>query len=301
MVPKDNFFLRKGITGEKGYTIRLRGSLFSFSTPRIMGIVNLTPDSFYTASRLNQTDDLLRQVDIMLEEGADFIDVGAVSSRPGSVPVSEEEELERLTKPVAALRTRFPETFISVDTFRSGVARRMVSDQGVDMINDISAGLMDEKMFETIAELQVPYVMMHMKGTPEDMQENPGYRNIMKEVIRFLSERLDRLHLSGVHDVIADPGFGFGKTSDHNFKILANLDTLRMLDVPVMVGISRKSMIYKFLGDGPEEALTGTTVAHTLALWKGADILRVHDVREAREAIRIVEKVRKSERGRDAV
>jgi len=243
---------------------------------------------------MNQTDVLLKTVEKMIDDGADFIDVGAISSRPGSIPVSEEVELKRLSKPLKEIRTRFPEIYISVDTFRSKVARSMVTDFGVDMINDISAGMMDEKMFETIASLKVPYVIMHMKGTTESMQVNPVYDNLLEEILRFFSERLDKLHLMGVHDVIADPGFGFGKTLDHNFKILANLDSLSLLEVPVMVGLSRKSMIYNHLKIKPEEALNGTTAAHTIALWNGADILRVHDVREARETIQMIEKVWRS-------
>ena len=293
MVSKDNLFLQNDMSEKKSYTIKLRGTLLDFHTPRIMGIVNLTPDSFYKASRINQNDHLMKYVEQMVRDGADFIDVGAISSRPGSIPVSEDEELERLVKPITALRSHFPETFISVDTFRSGVARKMVEDLGVDMINDISAGMLDEKMFETISLLQVPYIMMHMTGTPENMQKNPVYTNLMKDILYFFSKRLRKLHLFGVHDVIIDPGFGFGKTLDHNFEILANFDKFGLLGTPLMVGLSRKSMIYKFLGNSPEEALNGTTVAHTLALLKGADILRVHDVREALETIRMVEKIRK--------
>lgn len=295
MNPKVKLFTRseqKSVLGEsfvkKVKSINLRGHLYSLETSKVMGILNLTPDSFFDGGRFLKIDAILSQVEKMILDGADFIDIGASSTRPGAKPVSEEEELSRLAEPVKQIRSTFPEIYVSIDTCHSGIARTMVHDFGVDMINDISAGLSDEAMFETIADLNVPYIMMHMQGTPQTMQQDPQYEDVVKDVLKFLSERQEQLNLIGVNDIIADPGFGFGKTLDQNYKLLSNLDVFSLLGIPLLVGLSRKSMIYKLLENSPGESLNGTTVVNTLALVNGADILRVHDVKPAKEAISIV-------------
>ncbi|RLD31995.1 MAG: dihydropteroate synthase [Bacteroidetes bacterium] len=271
--------------------LNLRGHLFSFEKPCIMGILNLTPDSFYDGGRYQKSSDILGQVKMMIEEGAHFIDIGAVSSRPSAKLISEKEELERLLESVSEIRKIFPDIYLSIDTFRSGIAKIMVQDYEVDIINDISAGELDKNMFSVIADLQVPYIMMHMKGNPENMQETPTYGNVVKEVVAYLAEKIQILNQMGVNDLIADPGFGFGKTLDHNYKMLGSLDVFSLLKIPLMVGLSRKSMIFNLLGNSPDDALTGTTAAHTIALMKGVDILRVHDVKAASEVIKVVEKL----------
>ena len=295
MNPKVKLFTQseqKIVLGEsfekKVKSINLRGHLYSLDTSKVMGIINLTPDSFFDGGRFLKIDAILSHVEKMIMEGVDFIDIGASSTRPGAKPVLEEEELSRLAEPVKQIRSTFPELYISIDTYHSGIARTMVHDFGVDMINDISAGLSDEAMFETIADLNVPYIMMHMQGTPQTMQQDPQYEDVVKDVLKFLSGRQEQLNLLGTNDIIADPGFGFGKTLDQNYKLLANLDVFSLLGIPLLVGLSRKSMIYKLLENSPEESLNGTTVVNTLALVNGADILRVHDVKPAKEAISIV-------------
>ena len=289
MNSKDTFFSKK-------HTLNIRGDLINLSRPKVMGILNITPDSFYDGGRYNSMDLMTEQAEKLISEGAAFIDIGAWSSRPGAKHITEEEELNRLKPIVDLIRKRFPDTIVSVDTFRSGIARIMVEEYGVDMINDISAGSMDPEMFKTIADLHVPYIIMHMQGTPADMQINPEYNNITREILTFFSEKLQALKLLGVTDIIVDPGFGFGKSVDHNYELLVNLDSFSMIELPVMVGLSRKSMIYKFLGIGPDEALNGSTVLHSIALFKGADILRVHDVKEAMEAITLLEKIKESQK-----
>jgi len=298
MKPKDKSFLNsykdnpdRGFSERKMSQLNLRGHLFSFEKPCIMGILNLTPDSFYDGGRYQKSSDILGQVKMMIEEGAHFIDIGAVSSRPSAKLISEKEELERLLKPVSEIRKIFPDIYLSIDTFRSGIAKIMVQDYEVDIINDISAGELDKNMFSVIADLQVPYIMMHMKGNPENMQETPTYGNVVKEVVAYLAEKIQILNQMGVNDLIADPGFGFGKTLDHNYKMLGSLDVFSLLKIPLMVGLSRKSMIFNLLGNSPDDALTGTTAAHTIALMKGVDILRVHDVKAASEVIKVVEKL----------
>lgn len=231
----------------------------------------------------------------MLEEGADMIDVGAYSSRPGAADVSPEEEMNRLAHALDIIRERHPEAIVSVDTFRAEVARECVEHYGVDIINDISGGDLDPEMFEIVAELNVPYILMHMKGTPQNMQEAPHYDHLMSEMLQYFAERIDRLHLLGLNDIILDPGFGFAKTQDHNYQLMKHLGELHTLGLPLLVGISRKSMIYRLLGSTPQEALNGTTVLNTLALTQGASILRVHDVRAARETVKIVETCLQSE------
>jgi dihydropteroate synthase len=271
--------------------MKIKGQLIDFSVPKVMGVLNVTPDSFYDGGRYTAEKKIASKVEKMIMEGADFIDVGAYSSRPGAAIISYEEEVRRLSKTMKVLKSRFPSIIISIDTFRSGIARKMVEEYGADMINDISAGDMDKEMFSTIADLQIPYVMMHMQGTPQTMQKNPKYKNIVKDIITIFAGKVEELKLLGVDDVILDPGFGFGKTLDHNYELMNGLGLFAVLNKPIMVGVSRKSMIGKLLGCTPDEALNGTVVLNTIALMKGIDILRVHDVKEAVEAIRIVEKL----------
>lgn len=267
-------------------TINCKGSLVDLSTPKVMGILNITPDSFYDGGVYKNETDIVSQVESMLSDGATFIDVGAYSSRPGANHISEEEELRRILPVINLLITKFPEILISVDTFRSKVARRSI-DQGATIINDISGGNMDTNMFATVAELQVPYIVMHMLGTPQNMQQDPNYTNVTTELITFFAEKLSALRNLKVNDIIIDVGFGFGKTIPHNFELLQNLSLFKNLDVPILAGLSRKSMLYKTLGSTPQEALNATTSANTIALLNGANILRVHDVKEAVEAIKI--------------
>ncbi len=271
-------------------TINCKGTLIDFSTPRVMGILNITPDSFFDGGRYKNESTILRQVEKMLLEGATFIDVGAYSSRPGATHISEAEELLRIVPVIELLVREFPNIIISVDTFRSAVAEQTI-DAGAAMINDISGGNMDNNMFYTIGKLRVPYVMMHMLGTPQNMQKNPIYEDVTQEVISFFAEKIYRLHQLQVNDVLIDVGFGFGKTIEHNYELLKNLDLFKSIDCPLLVGVSRKSMLYKPLKINAEEALNATTSAHTIALLKGANILRVHDVKEATEAIKIVKKL----------
>lgn len=270
------------------YTINCRGRLVSLDTPQVMGILNLTPDSFYAASRQQDEEAIARRCRQIAAEGGSMIDVGAYSSRPGADDVSAGEEMERLRRGLAVVRRELPNAIVSVDTFRADVARMCVEEYGADIINDISGGQLDRQMFGTVARLGVPYILMHMKGEPQTMQQAPAYDDLLREVMIYFAERVLRLRELGVKDIIADPGFGFGKTLAHNYELMAHLEEFRMLEVPLLVGVSRKSMIYKLLGGGPEEALNGTTVLNTIALMKGAHILRVHDVRPAAEAVRMV-------------
>ena len=269
------------------YTLNLRGRLLDLQEPRIMGILNITPDSFYAGSRTESEADITQRLHTLMEQGAEMIDIGAYSSRSGADDVSEEEETERLRRGLRIVRKLYPDVPVSVDTFRANVARMAVEEEGADIINDISGGEMDRQMFRTMARMGVPYILMHMQGTPQDMQQAPQYDNVRREVLLYLAERIDRLHQMGVCDVVADPGFGFGKTLQHNYELMEHLDDFAELDCPLLVGVSRKSMVYKLLGGTPLTALNGTTVLHTVALLKGADILRVHDVAEAVEAKRI--------------
>ena len=281
-------------------SMNCKGNLIDLSTPRIMGILNLTPDSFYEGSRFTQADAVLAQTEKMLAEGADFIDVGAYSSRPGAADISVDEELSRLLPVVEVLIKNFPNLLISVDTFRSKVAKQAVQ-AGAAMVNDISAGHLDENMLATVAALQVPYIMMHMKGTPQTMKNLAQYDDLLKEVIYYLSERISAARTLGINDLIVDPGFGFAKTTAHNFELLNKAEQLQMLDVPVLIGVSRKSMIYRTLGVSAAEALNGTTVLNTIALQKGASILRVHDVKPAVEAVRLLQALSQSEKGTAAI
>ncbi|MEE0118920.1 MAG: dihydropteroate synthase [Bacteroidaceae bacterium] len=267
-------------------TINVRGRLVSLDEPQVMGILNVTPDSFFATSRCRSEEEIRQRVCMMRREGATMVDIGAYSSRPGAEEVSVEEELRRLLPAVGIVREEWPDAIISVDTFRAEVARQAV-EAGADIINDISGGEMDKDMFRTVAELHVPYILMHMQGTPQDMQKAPHYDNLMCEVFRSLGERVEELHEMGVADVIVDPGFGFGKTMAQNYEMMARLGEFRLLGCPILVGISRKSMIYRLLDATPEESLNGTTALNTIALMNGASILRVHDVKEAVEAVKI--------------
>lgn len=267
-------------------TINVRGRLVSLDEPQVMGILNVTPDSFFATSRCRSEEEIRQRVCMMRREGATMVDIGAYSSRPGAEEVSVEEELRRLLPAVGIVREEWPDAIISVDTFRAEAARQAV-EAGADIINDISGGEMDKDMFRTVAELHVPYILMHMQGTPQDMQKAPHYDNLMCEVFRSLGERVEELHEMGVADVIVDPGFGFGKTMAQNYEMMARLGEFRLLGCPILVGISRKSMVYRLLDTTPEESLNGTTALNTIALMNGASILRVHDVREAVEAIKI--------------
>lgn len=270
------------------HTLTCKGKVLDLKIPLVMGVINVTPDSFYGASQFRMRRRIKRRAQEILEQGGTIIDVGACSTRPGSSPVTEEEELKRLDKALSTIRKHFPSSIVSVDTFRSGIAKRVVKEFGVNIINDISAGDMDPVMFETVAEVNVPYIVMHMKGNPQNMQKNPLYENVVKEVLKFFTTKIEKLKMSGVNDILIDPGFGFGKTIEHNYTLLKNLDTFRLLDFPLVVGLSRKSMIYNTLNTNPEGTLTGTTVLNTLALLRGAKILRVHDVKDAVEAIKLV-------------
>jgi len=265
-----------------------------FANPVVMGIVNVTPDSFYDGGKLDDENILLEKVGQMIAAGAAIIDIGGVSTKPASLLVSTKTELERLLPAVIAIRKNFADIPISIDTFRSWVAVRVIDEIGPIMVNDISGGSLDSKMFETIARIKVPYVLSHIQGTPISMQENPQYEDVVKEISNYFAEKVKRLSRLGVEDIIIDPGFGFGKNIEHNYELLNRLDAFKVFQLPVMAGLSRKSMIWKMLDSTPEEALNGTTVANTLALMGGADILRVHDVREAVEAVRIFCKIKET-------
>lgn len=268
-------------------TINCKGTLLDLNSPKVMGILNITPDSFYDGGMYKDEISILNQTEKMLVDGATFIDVGAYSSRPGAAEVSEEEELKRIVPVIELLIKKFPDIIISVDTFRSKVAKETIS-LGAAIINDISGGNLDSKMYETIAKLEVPYILMHMAGTPKTMQNNPTYEDVTKDLIYFFSEKIDQLHRLNVSDIIIDVGFGFGKTIEHNFQLLRNMSLFQHLDKPILVGLSRKSMLYKTLDITAQEALNATTSANTIALLNGANILRVHDVKEAVEAVTLV-------------
>jgi dihydropteroate synthase len=275
-------------------TINCHGALIDLETPRVMGILNITPDSFYDGGMHKTDKDILTHVEQMLTEGADIIDVGGYSSRPFAENISEQEEKSRLAYALKLIRKEFPAIVISVDTFRAQIAEYVVYEFNAGIINDISAGLIDENMFTSVAELKVPYILMHMKGTPGNMQKNPVYADVVKEVLAFFSERITTARDAGINDLIVDPGFGFGKTAGDNFRLLRELRLFEMLGCPLMVGLSRKSMIYRSLGITPDDALNGTAIVQTLALNNGAQILRVHDVKEAVEAVKLIRLYRDS-------
>jgi dihydropteroate synthase len=268
-------------------TINCNGKLIDLTMPKVMGILNITSNSFYDGGSFSDEKSILKQVEKMLVEGAAFIDIGAYSSKPKADFVSEEEELQRLIPVIILVLKHFPESLISVDTFRANVAKTAV-ENGACIINDISAGNLDNKMMETVAKLHVPYIMMHMKGTPQTMQSFAQYENIIKEMLFYFSEKVAQARSFGIHDLIIDPGFGFAKTLEQNYEVLNDLELFQILELPLLVGVSRKSMIYKSLETSAEFALNGTTVLNTIALQKGTKILRVHDVKEAMECIQLV-------------
>ncbi|WP_348667419.1 dihydropteroate synthase [uncultured Polaribacter sp.] len=272
-------------------TINCKGTLIDLTAPKVMGVLNITPDSFFDGGKYKNEADIIRQVEKMLFEGATFIDVGACSSKPGTAPVSEEEELKRIVPVINLLLKNFPEIIISIDTFRSKVAIETIGS-GAAIINDISGGKIDDNMFATVANLQVPYILMHMLGTPQNMQKNPVYKDVTKEIISFFATQIHQLHELKLNDIIIDVGFGFGKTNTHNFEILKNLSLFKSLNAPILTGLSRKSMLYKTLDTSAQEALNATTSANTIALLRGANILRVHDVKEAVEAVKIVAQIK---------
>lgn len=289
MMAKDTFLNRK-------LTLNSNGAVLDLAEPAVMAILNLTPDSFYNKSRAQDIESALQKVESFLADGAKLIDIGAYSSRPGAVDISEAEELDRLIPVVEAIVKYYPDALISIDTFRSNVATKAIT-AGAHLINDISAGTLDKDMFATIAKLKVPYIMMHMKGTPQNMQEHAHYNDVTKEVLDFLIDRVQQLNELGVQNIAIDPGFGFAKTLDQNYELLNNLEKFTSLQLPVLVGFSRKSMVSKVLDVTAANALNGTSVLNTIALQKGVLILRVHDVKEAIECIKIVQKLRNSSCG----
>lgn len=282
---------------QKSKYINVNGELIDLSTPCVMGILNVTPDSFYAGSRMQTEAEIERRAAQIMDEGAGIIDIGAYSSRPNAENISPREEMNRLRTGLEVLRRTQPNAVISVDTFRADVARMCVEEYGVAIINDIAAGGMDKDMFRTVAELNVPYIMMHMQGTPQSMQQQPHYDNLLKEIFQYFACKVQQLRDLGVNDIILDPGFGFGKTVNHNYELLAHIEEFRIFELPLLVGVSRKSMIYRLLGTTPQEALNGTTVLDTICLLKGANILRVHDVREAVETVKIVEAMKRESDG----
>lgn len=282
MSPKDTIFSVK-------HTLNCGGTVVDLSKPGVMGILNITPDSFYDGGKHLSETSLIGQVHKMVEEGADIIDVGGYSSRPGAAHVASEEEKERIKWALQLIRRNFPSVLISIDTFRSEIAEFAVNEYGACMINDIYAGIIDNEMMPTAARLKVAYLIMHMKGTPENMQHNPHYGDVTKELTGFFCERIARAKESGINDILIDPGFGFGKTVEHNYTLLRELKLFQALECPIVVGISRKSMVYRPLGLSPDEALTGTTALHVLALMNGAKLLRVHDVKEAVHTVKLVD------------
>ena len=271
-------------------TINCKGQIIDLSTPKIMGILNITPNSFYDGGKYSSENNAILQVEKMLNEGVTFVDIGAYSSKPNAEFVSEKEELNRIIPVVKAILKEFPETLLSIDTFRSSVAQECINN-GAALINDISAGSLDKKMMEVIALNNVPYIMMHLRGTPQTMQDQTNYEHLINEILTYFSDKINKARSLGINDLIIDPGFGFAKTIDQNYEILSNLELFKMLELPILTGVSRKSMIYKTLDTSPEEALNGTTVLNTIAIKKGATIIRVHDVKEAMECVKLCEKL----------
>ncbi len=276
------------------FTLNCKGRLLCAKEPLVMGILNITPDSFYAGSRMQDTDTIIQEATTMIQEGADILDIGGQSTRPGADMLSAAAEWERVQPAIELIRLRFPEIFISIDTFHSSVAEKAV-EAGADIVNDISAGLMDAEMSSVVGNLNVPFVAMHMRGVPSNMQTQTHYDDLMNAILDYFTERINALQQAGIKDIILDPGFGFAKNIDQNFTLLSHLDYLQILQMPVLAGLSRKSMIYKTLGVTADEALNGTTALHTIALMKGAQILRVHDVKEAKECIRLTSKMKKSQ------
>ena len=274
--------------------INIGGKLLDLQTPRIMGILNITPDSFYKGSRYISEGDIIRTAAKMLGDGADILDVGGYSSRPGAIDISPEEEKKRVLKAIKLISTELPGSVISIDTFRSEIALEAVNECGARIINDISGGEADKNMFEIVRKVNVPYILMHMQGTPRNMQKNPVYYDIIADILKWFGERIVRLRSLGAKDIIIDPGFGFGKTVDQNFEMLNRLGDFSVAGLPVLAGVSRKSMIWKTLETTPDESLNGTSVLNAVALMNGADILRVHDVKEAVQAVKLIEMIRRS-------
>ena len=272
------------------FTLNCKGKLLVVDKPLVMGIINATPDSFYADSRFSGRDRILEQAEKLIAGEADIIDIGGQSTRPGSEVVSEQEELKRIINGIEGVHQQFPGVVISVDTYYAGVAKKAV-DAGASMINDVSAGNLDKQMITTVSQLQVPYIAMHLKGEPATMHQFSNYNDVTGEVLDYFIQKKNQCNAAGIHDMIVDPGFGFSKTVDHNFQLLKNLPVFKMLNVPILIGLSRKSSIYKPLGVSAAEALNGTTALNTIALMKGADILRVHDVKEAKEIIKLFDLV----------
>ena len=276
------------------YTLNCKGRLLVLNEPIVMGIINATPDSFYSGNRIGGIDAVLQKTEQMIKDGADIIDIGGQSTRPNSKRISADEESERVIPFVEAIHKNFPQTIISIDSFYSAVVKKAVA-AGASIVNDVSAGTIDENLVPTVASLKVPYILMHMKGDPQTMQQNPAYNNVVLDVFDFLNQKINQLHSAGIVDIIVDPGFGFGKTIEHNFELLNGLNFFRQLSKPVLVGMSRKATVYKTLGINSGEALNGTTVLNAIALLNGASILRVHDVKEAKQAIQLVQALTKKE------
>jgi dihydropteroate synthase len=276
---------------EKPRYINVGGKLLDLKHPRVMGILNVTPDSFFKGSRYTKEEDIIRAAVRMTEEGADILDVGGYSSRPGAVDISQDQEGKRVFKAIKLINRELPEAIISVDTFRADIAREAVVGCGAHMINDISGGDADTKMFSVVEQLNVPYILMHMRRDPRTMQDNPVYDDVVADILKWFGERIFKLRSVGVKDIIIDPGFGFGKTIEHNFELLRRLSDFSIAGLPVLIGISRKSMIWKTLEITPDDALNGTTALNTIALLNGADILRVHDVKEAVQIIQLIRKM----------
>ena len=273
------------------YSLNINGRLLDLSEPQVMGILNVTPDSFYSGSRKQTEDEIEARVRQIIGEGASIIDIGAYSSRPNADDVSPSEEMERLRKGLSVIQRVAPNAIVSVDTFRSDVAKMCVEEYGVGIVNDISGGMLDKDMFATVAKLGIPYILMHMQGTPQNMQQNPHYDDVVKEVFMYFAEKVQRLRDLGVKDIILDPGYGFGKTVEHNYELMNHQEELLEFELPLLVGISRKSMIYKALGITADEALNGTSVLNTISLLKGANILRVHDVATCVEVVNLIQKL----------
>lgn len=275
-------------------SINCKGKLIDLSSPLVMGILNVTPDSFFDGGKFKSEKQITERINQLIEEEVDIIDIGAVSTRPGADLLNTGEEIKRLEFSLSCIKKNFPETIISIDTFRAGVAKEVVSTYKVDIINDISGGTLDNKMFQTIADLKVPYILMHIQGTPATMQIAPTYNNVTKEIIQFFADKINKLKQNGVNDIIIDPGFGFGKTIEHNYELLKNLELFKILEQPILTGLSRKSMIYKLLDLTPEEVLSETMALNLLALNNGANILRVHDVKETKRIVKIFKKYSES-------
>ncbi len=271
-------------------TLLSNGKIIDISEPLVMGVINVTTDSFFDGSQFRMRSRIARRAEQILSEGGKIIDIGACSTRPGSIPVEESVEIKRLTKALSVIRKRFPDVIISIDTYRSNVVKVVNANFGIDIVNDISAGELDSNMFQTVADLKLAYVLMHMKGTPTNMQEDPRYEgDIIKELFGFFTQKVEKLKLLGIKDIIIDPGFGFGKNTDHNYTLLKNLESFKVFELPILAGLSRKSMIYKLLNTCPDKVLNGTSVLNTIAIQNGARILRVHDVKEAVEVIKLTE------------